>query len=143
MRWSVVTIFVVIAASAAYLTAAPDGNSLQEASTAKFNAGPTGPIDDPPLDPTSLPVVRRPEIVTASYGLGAILESKWNYKDRRLHAPGFGPRLGASLLQNSMTGQFPRQLTVGEKATDQVVSMLGQPDRKATVGPKEIYFYKI
>jgi hypothetical protein len=243
MRWSVVTIFVVIAASAAYLSAAPDGNSLQEALTAKFNVGPAGPVDNPPLDPTNLLIVRRPEIVAVPYGSGAIPESRWNYKDGSLHAPGFGSRLGSSLLGNQMTGQLPRQLAVGEKAylvrwelnlkadkisfilfqcdgcnglaepsmyragvvfqfpktylatadasqvegiignvltvlhsaparaqlppagspqgletqvptaqesvniqlgqtPDQVISMLGQPERKAAVGPKEIYFYK-
>jgi hypothetical protein len=32
-------------------------------------------------------------------------------------------------------------IELGQTA-DQVVALLGQPDRKATLGPKEIYFYK-
>jgi len=37
--------------------------------------------------------------------------------------------------------QGPVNIQLGQ-TVDQVITVLGQPERKATVGPKEIYFYK-
>jgi hypothetical protein len=39
------------------------------------------------------------------------------------------------------TAQESVNIQLGQ-TPDQVISMLGQPERKAAVGPKEIYFYK-
>jgi len=47
----------------------------------------------------------------------------------------------AQQISAAPPAQVPVNIQLGQ-TTDQVVSMLGQPDRKATLGPREIYFYK-
>jgi hypothetical protein len=79
----------------------------------------------------------QPDIATIRQKIGEVFTVAQATLPVPLTAPSPEPPGGAPVPP----AQEPVNIQLGQ-TPDQVISMLGQPERKAAVGPKEIYFYK-